>query len=50
MAGRADVVVPFVTADWEGEVEKVERSPSRVQTDSIPKPTTGWDLHFLCPL
>jgi hypothetical protein len=29
MAGRADAAVPFVTGDWEGEVEKSMQSTSR---------------------
>jgi hypothetical protein len=29
MAGRADVVVPFVTGDWEGDVAKSEQRTSR---------------------
>jgi hypothetical protein len=29
MAGRADVVLPFVTGNWKGEVEKSEQSTSR---------------------
>ena len=42
MAGRADLAVPFVTGDWEGELEKACRARP-VPESAIPRPTTGWD-------